>query len=99
MVAGASGAATQPQSPVLGFAQSEPLGAAAAHRAATHAREGCTADAPSVFAKRTGADRGGLMLRALHKSASLRAAAVLGLGGLAFTLGNLIFARTLPAQE
>ena len=39
------------------------------------------------------------MLRALYKSASLRAAAVLGLGGLAFTLGNLILARTLPAQE
>jgi O-antigen/teichoic acid export membrane protein len=29
----------------------------------------------------------------------MRAAAVLGLGGLAFTLGNLIFARTLPPQE
>jgi len=39
------------------------------------------------------------MLRALYESASLRAAAVLGLGGLAFTLGNLIFARVLPAQE
>jgi O-antigen/teichoic acid export membrane protein len=39
------------------------------------------------------------MLRALYKSASLRAAAVLGLGGLAFTLGNLILARTLPARE
>ena len=38
------------------------------------------------------------MLRALYKSASLRAAAVLGLGGLAFTLGNLIFARVLPAE-
>ena len=39
------------------------------------------------------------MLRALCESASIRAAAVLGLGGLAFTLGNLIFARILPAQE
>lgn len=39
------------------------------------------------------------MLRTLYKSASLRAAAVLGFGGLAFTLGNLIFARTLPAGE
>jgi O-antigen/teichoic acid export membrane protein len=39
------------------------------------------------------------MLRALCKSASLRAAAVLGLGGLAFTLANLIFARTLPSGE
>ena len=37
------------------------------------------------------------MLSALYKSASIRAAAVLGLGGLAFTLGNLIFARILPA--
>ncbi len=40
-----------------------------------------------------------MMLSALCKSASIRAAAVLGLGGLAFTLGNLLFARTLPAQE
>jgi hypothetical protein len=39
------------------------------------------------------------MLRALYESASIRAAAVLGLGGLAFTLGNLIFARTLSAPE
>jgi len=39
------------------------------------------------------------MLRALYKSASLRAAAVLGFGGLAFTLGNLVFARVLPAGE
>lgn len=39
------------------------------------------------------------MLRALYKSASLRAAAVLGMGGLAFTLANLILARTLPSQE
>lgn len=39
------------------------------------------------------------MLGAVHKSASLRAAAVLGLGGLAFTLANLIFARILPTRE
>jgi hypothetical protein len=39
------------------------------------------------------------MLSALYKSAAIRAAAVLGLGGLAFTLGNLIFARILPAEE
>lgn len=39
------------------------------------------------------------MLRALYKSASLRAAVVLGLGGLAFTLANLILARTLPSRE
>jgi O-antigen/teichoic acid export membrane protein len=39
------------------------------------------------------------MLRALLKSNSLRAAAVLGLGGLAFTLGNLILARTLAPAE
>jgi O-antigen/teichoic acid export membrane protein len=39
------------------------------------------------------------MLGALYKSASLRAAAVLGLGGLAFTLGNLIFARVLPSEQ
>jgi O-antigen/teichoic acid export membrane protein len=39
------------------------------------------------------------VLRALYKSDSLRAAALLGLGGLAFTLANLILARTLPSQE
>jgi hypothetical protein len=39
------------------------------------------------------------MLSALYKSASLRAGAVLGLGGGAFTLGNLIFARVLPADQ
>ena len=39
------------------------------------------------------------MLSALYKSASMRAATVLGVGGLAFTLGNLIFARALPARE
>jgi O-antigen/teichoic acid export membrane protein len=39
------------------------------------------------------------MLRALYKSASLRASLVLGLGGLAFTVANLILARTLSAYE
>jgi hypothetical protein len=40
-----------------------------------------------------------VILRALYKSASLRAGAVLGLGGLAFTLANLILAKTLRPQE
>ena len=39
------------------------------------------------------------MLRALYRSASLRAAAALGLSGVAFALGNLILARVLPSQE
>ena len=39
------------------------------------------------------------MLRALYKSASLRAAAILGLGGVAFTAGNLILAKALPPAE
>jgi hypothetical protein len=39
------------------------------------------------------------MLRALYMSAALRAGAVLGLGGLAFTLANLILAKTLRPQE
>lgn len=39
------------------------------------------------------------MLRALYKSAALRAGVVLGLGGLAFTLANLILAKTLRPQE
>jgi hypothetical protein len=39
------------------------------------------------------------MLRALYKSAALRAGVVLGLGGLAFTLANLILARALRPQE
>lgn len=39
------------------------------------------------------------MLRALCKSASLRAALMLGLGGLAFILSNLILAKTLRPQE
>ena len=39
------------------------------------------------------------MLRALLKSASLRTAIVLGLGGVAFTLANLILAKTLRPEE
>jgi hypothetical protein len=39
------------------------------------------------------------MLHALYRSASLRAATVLGLGGAAFTLGNLILAKTLRSEE
>lgn len=39
------------------------------------------------------------MIRALLSSQSLRAAAVLGFGGIAFTLANLILARILPAPE
>jgi O-antigen/teichoic acid export membrane protein len=35
----------------------------------------------------------------LFKSGALRATAALGLGGIAFTLGNLILARALPSQE
>ena len=40
-----------------------------------------------------------MILRALYRSASLRAGAVLGLGGLAFTLANLVLAKTLRPQE
>jgi hypothetical protein len=40
-----------------------------------------------------------VILRALYKSAALRAGAVLGLGGLAFTLANLVLAKTLRPQE
>jgi polysaccharide transporter, PST family len=39
------------------------------------------------------------MLRALYKSASLRAAMILGLGGLAFTLSSLILAKILGPRE
>jgi O-antigen/teichoic acid export membrane protein len=40
-----------------------------------------------------------LILRELYRSAALRAATALGLGGAAFTLGNLILARVLSSQE
>ncbi len=39
------------------------------------------------------------MLGALFRSQSLRSAAVLGFGGIAFTLANLILARVLPTAE
>jgi O-antigen/teichoic acid export membrane protein len=39
------------------------------------------------------------MLRALYKSAALRAAGALAIGGVAFTLGSLILARALPSRE
>jgi O-antigen/teichoic acid export membrane protein len=40
-----------------------------------------------------------LTLRQLYRSAALRAATALGLGGVAFTLGNLILARVLSSQQ
>jgi hypothetical protein len=39
------------------------------------------------------------MWRALFNSQSLRAAAALGFGGIAFTLSNLVLARILPSRE
>ncbi len=39
------------------------------------------------------------MLRIVLRSASLRAVWALGLGGVAFTFGNLLLARALPAAE
>ena len=39
------------------------------------------------------------MLRAVANSSSIRAALALGLGGVAFTAGNLILARALPSAE
>jgi O-antigen/teichoic acid export membrane protein len=39
------------------------------------------------------------MLKALCRSASLRTAAVMGLGGVGFSLGSLLLARVLPKQE
>jgi len=39
------------------------------------------------------------MLRALYRSASLRNAVAMGLGGVCFSLGGLILARELPTQE
>jgi O-antigen/teichoic acid export membrane protein len=39
------------------------------------------------------------MLKAFYNSPSLRVAAAFGFGGAAFTIGNLILARVLPAQE
>lgn len=39
------------------------------------------------------------MLRALYRSASLRNAAAMGLGGVCFSVGGLILARELPTRE
>jgi len=39
------------------------------------------------------------MLQALYRSASLRTAAAMGIGGVAFSLGSLLLARVLPTQE
>ena len=39
------------------------------------------------------------MLKALYRSASLRTAAAMGLGGVGFSLGSLLLARELPTQE
>ncbi|MDE2448025.1 MAG: oligosaccharide flippase family protein [Gammaproteobacteria bacterium] len=39
------------------------------------------------------------MLKALYRSASLRTAAAMGLGGVGFSLGSLLLARVLPTQE
>lgn len=39
------------------------------------------------------------MLKALYRSASLRTAAAMGVGGVGFSLGSLLLARALPTQE
>jgi O-antigen/teichoic acid export membrane protein len=39
------------------------------------------------------------MLKALYRSASLRTAAAMGLGGVGFSLGSLLLARVLPTRE
>jgi Polysaccharide biosynthesis protein len=39
------------------------------------------------------------MLKALYRSASLRTAAAMGVGGIGFSLGSLLFARLLPTEE
>jgi O-antigen/teichoic acid export membrane protein len=39
------------------------------------------------------------MLKALYRSASLRTAAAMGVGGIGFSLGSLVLARVLPTQE
>lgn len=43
--------------------------------------------------------RGGLVLRALLASASLRAAIIMGLGGVAFAVGSLLLARVMAPGE
>ncbi|MDE2261021.1 MAG: oligosaccharide flippase family protein [Gammaproteobacteria bacterium] len=39
------------------------------------------------------------MLRALYRSASLRIAAAMGIGGVGFSLGSLLLARVLPTDQ
>src|SRR5690242_19350932 len=39
------------------------------------------------------------MLTALYRSASLRTAAAMGIGGVGFSLGSLLLARVMPTQE
>jgi O-antigen/teichoic acid export membrane protein len=39
------------------------------------------------------------MLKALYRSASLRTAATMGIGGVGFSLGSLLLARSLPTEE
>ena len=39
------------------------------------------------------------MLKALYRSASLRTAAAMGIGGIGFSLGSLLLARVMPTQE
>jgi O-antigen/teichoic acid export membrane protein len=39
------------------------------------------------------------MLKALYRSASLRTAAAMGVGGVGFSLGSLLLARLLPTEE
>ena len=39
------------------------------------------------------------MLQALYRSASLRTAAVMGIGGVGFSLGSLLLARLMPTEE
>jgi O-antigen/teichoic acid export membrane protein len=39
------------------------------------------------------------MLKALYRSASLRTAAAMGIGGVGFSLGSLLLARLLPTKE
>lgn len=39
------------------------------------------------------------MLRALYRSPSVRSAAAFGIGGVAFALANLVFARSIPALD
>jgi O-antigen/teichoic acid export membrane protein len=39
------------------------------------------------------------MLKALYRSASLRTAAAMGVGGIGFSLGSLLLARVMPTQE